>query len=117
MAQGTLSELDKARVGWRLRVIREAKGWQQNHFAEMIKEDPTKLANYESGRHLLPTLIGDRVCALSGADFDYLYRGIGRNIDPKFMRELTAAESRLAKQDESPKRGPKPKVEKSRRRG
>lgn len=62
-------------VGRRITFLRTAKGLKQNTFAVAIGTTAQKLNNYEKGRHELPTGLAIQVCTVTGADFDYIYRG------------------------------------------
>lgn len=73
-----LPEYDKRLVGARIILLRQVKSWQQNTLAEMIGEGltPQKLNNYEKGRDLIPVHFAARLAVLTGAGFDYIYRGM-----------------------------------------
>ena len=74
----TVPPWDKKRVGQRIATLRAAKGWQQNTLAEIIGSPatPQKINNYENGRDLIPVHIAGRLCAVTGANFDYVYHGL-----------------------------------------
>lgn len=88
----SLPEYDKLHVGERLRLIRKAKKLKQNLLADMIGGGvtPQKLSNYESGRDLIPVHVAARLCAVTGANFDYLYRGMMGGL-PADMAQAIAA--------------------------
>jgi transcriptional regulator with XRE-family HTH domain len=77
-----LPEYDKRLVGERILLLRQAKSWQQKALAEMIGEGltPQKLNNYEKGRDLIPVHFAARLAVLTGAGFDYIYRGLMGNL-------------------------------------
>jgi transcriptional regulator with XRE-family HTH domain len=77
-----LPEYDKRLVGERILLLRQAKSWQQKTLAEMIGEGltPQKLNNYEKGRDLIPVHFAARLAILTGAGFDYIYRGMMSNM-------------------------------------
>lgn len=87
----SLPEYDKRRVGERLTTLRQAREWQQKTFAEMLGAGmtPQKLNNYERGRDLLPVHYAARVCALTGANFDYIYRGLLGGLPGDLAAKLT----------------------------
>lgn len=78
----TLPEYDKRLVGERILLLRQAKSWQQKTLAEMIGEGltPQKLNNYEKGRDLIPVHFAARLAILTGAGFDFIYRGMMSNM-------------------------------------
>src|SRR5690348_13995240 len=86
-----IPEYDKRLVGERISLLRQAKGWQQKALAEMIGEGltPQKLNNYERGRDLIPVYFAARLATLTGAGFDYIYRGMLGNM-PSELAERVA---------------------------
>jgi len=87
----TLPDYDKRLVGERITLLRHAKSWQQKTLAEMIGEGltPQKLNNYEKGRDLIPVRFAARLAILTGAGFDYIYRGMMSNM-PGELAETVA---------------------------
>ena len=87
----TLPEYDKRLVGERIVLLRQAKSWQQKMLAEMIGEGltPQKLNNYEKGRDLIPVHFAARLSMLTGAGFDYIYRGMLSHV-PEDLAEKIA---------------------------
>lgn len=78
MARATvLPPYDKSEVGKRIVLLRAAKqNMAQKALAEAIGITPQKLSNYESGRDLIPVHYAAQLCTVTGANFDYLYRGL-----------------------------------------
>jgi len=89
----TIPEYDKRLVGERITLLRRARSWQQNTLAEMIGEGmtPQKLNNYEKGRDLIPVHYAARLAALTGAGFDYIYRGMMGNMPGELAEKITKA--------------------------
>lgn len=87
----TLPDYDKRLVGARITLLRQAKSWQQKTLAEMIGEGltPQKLNNYEKGRDLIPVHFAARLAILTGAGFDFIYRGMISNM-PSDLAEKVA---------------------------
>src|SRR6187549_2023484 len=85
-----LPEYDKRLVGERISRLRQAKGWQQKSLAEMIGEGltPQKLNNYERGRDLIPVHFAARLAVLTGAGFDYIYRGMLANMPGELAEKV-----------------------------
>lgn len=96
MARQPLAEHDKRRVGQRITALREARGLRQNTLAAAIGEGltPQKLNNYERGRVLIPVHVAARLCAVTGANFDYIYRGMMGTLPQDLLVALTAARDR-----------------------
>ena len=90
----TIPEYDKRLVGERITLLRRARSWQQNTLAEMIGEGmtPQKLNNYEKGRDLIPVHYAARLAQLTGAGFDYLYRGMMGNMPGELAEKITKAQ-------------------------
>jgi transcriptional regulator with XRE-family HTH domain len=86
----TLPEYDKRLVGARISLLRQAKGWQQKTLAEMVGEGltPQKLNNYERGRDLIPVHFAARLAVLTGAGFDYIYRGMLANMPGELAEKV-----------------------------
>lgn len=87
-----IPEYDKALVGERIVHLRAAKNkMQQKILAEAIGITPQKLWNYESGTDLIPVDVAAKLCAVTGANFDYLYRGIMGTLPPDLMAAILEA--------------------------
>ena len=85
-----LPEYDKRLVGERITLLRQAKSWQQKSLAEMIGEGltPQKLNNYEKGRDLIPVHFAARLSVLTGAGFDFIYRGMMSNMPGELAEKV-----------------------------
>ncbi len=85
-----LPEYDKRIVGQRISLLRQAKSWQQKTLAEMIGEGltPQKLNNYEKGRDLIPVHFAARLAVLTGAGFDFIYRGMMSNMPSDLAEKI-----------------------------
>src|SRR3954471_399077 len=70
--------------------LRQAKSWQQKTLAEMIGEGltPQKLNNYEKGRDLIPVHFAARLAILTGAGFDFIYRGMMSNMPGELAEKV-----------------------------
>lgn len=63
-------------VGNRLEYLRAALDLQDKTLAEMIGASPQKWGNWKSGRNVIPHDYAARLCAVSGATTDYIYRDV-----------------------------------------
>ena len=92
-----LPEYDKRLVGERITLLRQAKSWQQKALAEMIGEGltPQKLNNYEKGRDLIPVHFAARLAILTGAGFDFIYRGMMGNIPGDLAEKVAKLQQTL----------------------
>lgn len=92
-AMPPLPEYDKANVGKRIVLLRAAKdGMEQTQLASGMGITPQKLNNYEKGRDLIPVHEAVKLCAVTGANFDYLYRGLMDRLPPTLLDALLQAE-------------------------
>lgn len=97
-AVDNLKELDQHAVGRRITVLRGAKNIKQATLARMIGGGmtPQKLNNYEKGRNLIPPHEVGRLCAVTGANFDYIYRGQLAALPSDLIEGIAKAEKALA---------------------
>lgn len=88
--RSTIPAFDKRLVGERISLLRQAKGWQQKVLADLIGEGltPQKLNNYEKGRDLIPVQFAARLAILTGAGFDYIYRGMANNMPGELAERI-----------------------------
>lgn len=68
-------ELDNRAIGRRLKAARRARGLKQNAVATMMGIDPPRLQNWEAGRATMPPEFVLKFWQITGATFDYVYRG------------------------------------------
>ena len=85
------SEYDKSEVGKRIRLVREAKGMRPTDLAAALGISPQKLWNYESGTVRIPPEHAGKLCSETGVDFDYIYRGMIRDIEPGLKQAILKA--------------------------
>ncbi len=71
-----MSEVSLKAIGQRLRSLREAKGIQtQAIMAQMIGVETNRYNNWERGAALIGPLEAIKVCAITGGNMDYIFRG------------------------------------------
>lgn len=94
MARGPeLPDYHQKRVGRRIVLLRLAKGkMKQKDLAAHIGISPSKLWNYESGSHKLPQRLAAAICTVTGANFDYIYRGQMGTLGDDLRKALLEAE-------------------------
>jgi transcriptional regulator with XRE-family HTH domain len=93
-----LPEYDPVLVGERILRLQIAKGLDQIGLAGLVDISPQKLNNYIKGRDLIPVPIGARLCTVTGANFDYLYRGLMGSLPGDLAAKLAEVDlSRPAK--------------------
>lgn len=97
--QPVLPEYDKVYVGLRFRVLRNTLGLTLTEWSDAIglKCTPQKICNYEIGDDQVPIQFAARACALTGAHFDYIYRGIHSGLPAKLKRQIIAIEAGMGK--------------------
>ncbi len=88
--QPVLPEYDKVHVGRRFELLRKLYGMTQTEWAAAIggRCSPQKIWNYERGQDQLPVPYAARACVLTGASFDYLYRGMSAGMPSKLRRQI-----------------------------
>lgn len=100
MAKGTpqqvAPEYDKTNVGRRFRVLRLVRKMTPTQWAEAIELNctPQKICNYESGDDQVPLQYAARACVLTGASFDYIYRGIVEHLPRELLIEIIKVDSK-----------------------
>lgn len=88
-----LPDYDKVHVGRRFEALRAARGMTPTEWALAIgdKCSPQKIWNYERGHDQVPLQYAARACILTGASFDYIYRGSLAGLSNKLVAQLTHA--------------------------
>lgn len=91
--QPLLPEYDKIYVGLRFKALRKTRGMTLSAWAEAIGLNcsPQKICNYEQGEDQVPIQYAARACVLTGANFDYIYRGMLTNLPTRLAKEISAA--------------------------
>lgn len=99
--QPLLPEYDKVCVGRRFKTLRKTRGMTLTEWSNAIglRCSPQKICNYEQGEDQVPVQYAARACILTGASFDYIYRGILSGLSNDLVKRITAAEN-----DPSPER-------------
>jgi transcriptional regulator with XRE-family HTH domain len=93
MAKVPLPAWDKIEVGRRIVLLRAAKGGMEQYvLADRIGITPQKLANYEKGRHMLPPDKAQQLSIATGANFDYIYRGLKGSLPGDLAAAIQEAE-------------------------
>ncbi len=87
-------EYDKTHVGRRFLALRLTRGMTQVEWANAIGEKctPQKIWNYEKGQDQVPINYAARACILTGANFDFIYRGMVGGLSTQLLRQLRAIE-------------------------
>lgn len=68
--------MHKKEVGKRLEALRHAKGVKsQGEFAETLGVETGTYNHWTTGQRLIPVPVAIRLCQISGATLDYIYRG------------------------------------------
>lgn len=83
-------EYDKINVGRRFRKLRIVRGMTPTEWSVAIgdKCTPQKICNYEAGDDQVPLQFAARACILTGASFDYIYRGMVEHLDRELLIKL-----------------------------
>ena len=76
-------ELDKKRIGERLKIIRKEKHLYQDTLAKEIGTGHSLISEYESGKRLISLTYGYALCKKYNISMDYLY---GKVDSPKYLK-------------------------------
>lgn len=89
-----LPPYDKTHVGRRFAMLRAARRMNPTQWAAAIGEKctPQKIWNYERGEDQVPIHYAARACILTGANFDYIYRGLQKDLPASLRKKLQIAE-------------------------
>lgn len=92
--QPVLPEYDKVYVGLRFKALRKTQGATLTQWADAIglKCSPQKLCNYEQGEDQVPVPYAAQACILTGASFDYIYRGMVKGLPRKLRAAISVAQ-------------------------
>lgn len=91
MAKGYAIDSQKA-VGERLELIRAAMDWDNKVIAEAIKITPQKWNNYKAGINMIPVPTANRLCSVTGATLDFIYRNERSAISSLLAEKLRKVE-------------------------
>lgn len=71
-----MSEVNLKAIGYRLRLLREARGIKtQAIMAELVGVETNRYNNWERGAALIGPLEAIKVCSITGGSMDYIFRG------------------------------------------
>jgi transcriptional regulator with XRE-family HTH domain len=99
-ANMALTEADDTEVQGRLRLLRLAVGRSQVALADLLQNGMTsqKWNNYERGRDRIPVDVAIRLCVVTGANLDYIYRGIMGSLPSDLIQKIQEVRQREAEQ-------------------
>lgn len=83
-------------VGNRLELLRAALKLQDKTLAEMIHASPQKWGNWKAGRNVIPHDFAARLCAVSGATTDFIYRDVRAGMKEGLAEAIAQVEASLA---------------------
>lgn len=83
----------KEAVGERLELLRLAMDVQNQALAGMIGVSPAQWRNYKVGDNMIPVDSANRLCMVTGADLDFIYRGLRDGITGHLRERLLALET------------------------
>lgn len=85
--------LSAVSVGNRLEYLRAAMDLQDKIIAEMIGASPQKWGNWKSGRNVIPHDMAAKLCAVTGATTDYIYRDLRVGMREGLAEKIAKAEA------------------------
>ena len=99
-ANMALTEADDTEVQGRLRLLRLAVGRSQVALADLLQNGMTsqKWNNYERGRDRIPVDVAIRLCVVTGANLDYIYRGIMGSLPSDLIQKIQEVRQKEAEQ-------------------
>jgi plasmid maintenance system antidote protein VapI len=83
-------------VGNRLELLRAAMGLQDKTLAGMIHASPQKWGNWKAGRNVIPHDFAARLCAVTGATTDFIYRDVRLNMAEGLAERIAKVEADMA---------------------
>jgi transcriptional regulator with XRE-family HTH domain len=83
-------------VGNRLELLRAAMGLQDKTLAAMIHASPQKWGNWKAGRNVIPHDYAARLCAVTGATTDFIYRDVRLNMAEGLAEKIAKVEAEIA---------------------
>lgn len=83
-------------VGNRLELLRAAMDLQDKTLAGMIHASPQKWGNWKAGRNVIPHDFAARLCAVTGATTDFIYRDVRLNMAEGLAERIARVEAELA---------------------
>ena len=83
-------------VGNRLELLRAAMNIQDKTLAETIHASPQKWGNWKSGRNVIPHDFAARLCAVTGATTDFIYRDVRSGMKEGLAERIAQVEAKLA---------------------
>lgn len=88
-------ETDLTGHGRRLRRIRRALGITQVAMAGLMQSGMTaqKWNNYERSRDLMPVSVAIKLCSISGANLDYIFRGLKGGLPLDLLEKIQKIEA------------------------
>jgi transcriptional regulator with XRE-family HTH domain len=87
MEESAMKELDYGKIGARIRQIRKAKGWSQNHLAKKCGISMSFLGHIERGTRIMSVETLNGICEALDASADELLWGIPKASET-VMQEL-----------------------------
>jgi magnesium-transporting ATPase (P-type) len=94
-------------VGNRLELLRAAVDLQDKTLAGMINASPQKWGNWKAGRNVIPHDYAAKLCAVTGATTDFIYRDIRTGMLDGLAEKIARAEAAAAPPERPKKRRPR----------
>lgn len=79
-------------VGQRLELLRQAMGWENQFIAQQIGISPQLWRNYKMGDNVFPPLYAIRLCTVTGATTDFIYRNERGMLPDALLKKLAEVE-------------------------
>lgn len=93
-----MSEVNLKSIGYRLRLLREARGIRtQALMAELVGVETNRYNNWERGAALIGPLEAIKVCSITGGSMDYIFRGEMSSLPANIVAYLSSDAASLSR--------------------
>jgi transcriptional regulator with XRE-family HTH domain len=94
-----VSDVSFKAIGYRLRLLREARGVRtQALMAELVGVETNRYNNWERGAALIGPLEAIKVCQITGGSLDYIFRGEMTALPANIVAYLSSDAANLSRQ-------------------
>lgn len=99
LSRRTLAEMKPDRIGYRLKILREALDLKPSEIADSLGIERTYWSRFENGKRPITEIIGALLCERYSVTMDYLILGDWRLLPNELAEKMRAAQKRLSDQE------------------
>jgi transcriptional regulator with XRE-family HTH domain len=96
--------IQQNKVAKRITALRQARGMTKAAFARSCGITPQEIGNYEIGGRLPSIPAAHKICLAHGVSFDYIYRGILKDLPDDLRERIPALLARPKEPPQPPRR-------------